>query len=127
MSVALNISDIFLNIQDRDMEPFERGPSLTFGVFFLLTSMTWLLEEPLKRRPSPCCRRLPVLGLYQVTVSSLAIILTSVTTGAPAEAKLSPSYSLVTLYAAFSIPGLLTILCFYFRTLATILPRCVTL
>ena len=91
---------------------------------FLLISVTWVLEEPLRRRPGPgCCQRLPVLGLYQVTVTSLAIILTSVTTSAGAEDRLTPSYSLVTLYAAFSMPGLINILCFYCKTLTTILPR----
>ena len=66
MSMALNISDLLLSVQDTDREPYERGPSLTFGVFWLLISVTWILEEPLRRRPSACCRRLPVLGLYQV-------------------------------------------------------------
>ena len=117
--MALNMSDILLSLQDPDREPFERGPSLTFGAFFMLISLTWLLEEPLRRRP----QRLPVLGLYQVTVTSLAIILTSVTTSAGAEDRLTPSYSLVTLYAAFSMPGLINILCFYCKTLSTALPR----
>ena len=122
--MALNMSNILLSFQDPDREPFERGPSLTFGAFFLLISVTWVLEEPLRRRPGPgCCQRLPVLGLYQVTVTSLAIILTSVTTSAGAEDRLTPSYSLVTLYAAFSMPGLINILCFYCKTLTTILPR----
>ena len=66
MSMALNISDLLLSVHDTDREPYERGPSLTFGVFWLLISVTWTLEEPLRRRPSACCRRLPVLGLYQV-------------------------------------------------------------
>ena len=124
MSIALNMSNILLSLQDPDREPFERGPSLTFGAFFLLISVTWLLEEPLRRRPAPGGgQRLPVLGLYQVTVTSLAIILTSVTTSAGPEDRLTPSYSLVTLYAAFSIPGLINILCFYCKTLSTILPR----
>ena len=70
MSMALNISDLILSLQDTEKEPYERGPSLTFGVFFTLISVTWLLEEPLRRRPSACCRRLPVLGLYQVRVDS---------------------------------------------------------
>ena len=121
--MALNVSDIIFSLQDRDREPFERGPSLTFGAFWLLISVTWVLEDPLRRRPGLGCSRLPVLGLYQVTVTSLAIILTSVTTSAGAEDRLTPSYSLVTLYAAFSIPGLINILCFYCKTLSTILPR----
>ena len=68
--MAQNISDLILSVQDTEREPYERGPSLTFGVFFLLISVTWLLEEPLRRRPSACCRRLPVLGLYQVRLHS---------------------------------------------------------
>ena len=69
-TMALNISDLILSVHDTDSEPYERGPSLTFGVFWLLISVTWTLEEPLRRRPSACCRRLPVLGLYQVRMYS---------------------------------------------------------
>ena len=58
-----------------------------------------------------------------MTVSSLAIILTSVTTVSGSEERLSPSYSLVTLYAAFSMPGLITITSFYCKSLSAALPR----
>ena len=108
------------------------GSSWVLGVFLLVFPLTWLLEEALmlerrrrrrrRRRPGAGVM-VPVVGVTQVTVTSVCILVTSLTHSHPADTQIT--YAMVTLFVAFSVPGLLNIVLFYIRTLASLLPRLV--
>ena len=106
------------------------GSSWVLGVFLLVFPLTWLLEEAVmlerrrrrRRRPGDGVM-VPVVGVTQVTVTSVCILVTSLTHSHPADTQIT--YAMVTLFVAFSVPGLLNIVLFYIRTLASLLPRLV--
>ena len=128
-SEALNMTDIkYTSTDDRS----DGQTAIVPGIFFILISISWMIEDNLKKRSTQSNikpswvtkvrKYLPVMGVYMVTVSSMSIIMTSVIISSNSE-HVSMSYAMITIYAAFSICGLINIVQFYVKTLSAVLPR----
>ena len=119
---TVNMTENFIEAENTtDKQSFTFVPA----IFFILLSLSWLLDErPRKSQMnSNCCLSrfrtyLPLLGVYMVTVSSISIILTMMSIS-----DMLSSYTMITIYATFSVGGLLNIILFYVKTFASVLPK----
>merc|ERR1711915_844340 len=95
-----------------DMPEFE--DSLLLGTFFLLLSASFSFKElsSLKTLKPKLLTSFPVDGLFIMTLSSVSIIGT--VTIASHKTDSDTILSMITIFIAFSIPGLLKIVWFYF-------------
>ena len=131
-SEVLNMTDIRYDSEKHDPDIGDKETAIVPALFFILISFSWMIEENIRKKSSqktikPSCwvtkvsKYLPLMGVYMVTVSSISIIFTSFIISG--TSKHVSSYAMITIYAAFSICGLINIIQFYVKTLSAVLPR----